>query len=133
MNGHVTGGPKAMLRIEGAIACVISIVGYHRQGASWLLVPLVLFLPDLFMVGYAASTRVGAVAYNIGHTYVSPLVLGLAAVTLDSPGAKAAALIWVAHIGMDRALGYGLKYGDSFSNTHLGWLKFKKPKSRHFQ
>jgi hypothetical protein len=85
-----------------------------------LLVPLVLFLPDLFMVGYVASTRVGATIYNAGHSYVGPAALWLVAAVVGSPGTKAAALVWAAHIGMDRALGYGLKYPDSFRNTHLG-------------
>jgi hypothetical protein len=30
------------------------------------------------------------------------------------------ATIWIAHIGFDRALGYGLKYGSGFTHTHLG-------------
>jgi hypothetical protein len=91
-----------------------------------LLVPLVLFLPDLFMVGYLASTRVGAAIYNIGHSYLAPAALWLVAAVLESSGTKAAALVWAAHIGMDRALGFGLKYPDSFRNTHLGRLNLGK-------
>ena len=30
------------------------------------------------------------------------------------------ALIWAAHIGVDRVLGYGLKYPTAFRDTHLG-------------
>jgi hypothetical protein len=37
----------------------------HR---SWWLVPLVLFLPDFFMVSYLAGTRIGAHVYNLAHT-----------------------------------------------------------------
>jgi hypothetical protein len=91
-----------------------------------LLVPLVLFLPDLFMVGYVASTRVGAAIYNIGHSYLASATLWFVAAVLESSGTKAAALVWAAHIGMDRALGYGLKYPDSFRNTHLGRLNLGK-------
>jgi hypothetical protein len=31
----------------------------------------------------------------------------------------AVALIWFAHISMDRTVGYGLKYPTSFKDTHL--------------
>jgi hypothetical protein len=30
------------------------------------------------------------------------------------------ALIWANHIGIDRMLGYGLKYAEGFRFTHLG-------------
>jgi hypothetical protein len=66
---------------------------------------------------------VGAAVYNLGHSYPAPAVLGVLAVAGSSPLWEAVALIWFAHIGMDRALGYGLKYDDSFTHTHLGWLK----------
>jgi hypothetical protein len=36
------------------------------------------------------------------------------------PLAGPLALIWLAHIGIDRALGYGLKYASGFGFTHLG-------------
>ena len=126
MCGHVLGVPLLILRIEGLVVLVSSLVGYRHYGAPMLLVPFVLFLPDLFMVGYLASTRVGAAVYNTGHSYVAPAALWLVAVAIESPGTKAAALVWAAHIGMDRALGYGLKYPDSFRNTHLGRLSLGK-------
>ena len=126
MCGHVLGAPRVILRSEGLAVLVACLSGYWHYGAPLLLVPLVLFLPDLFMVGYFASTRVGAAIYNAGHSYLAPGALWLAAVVVESPGAKAAALVWAAHIGMDRALGYGLKYTDSFRNTHLGRLKLRR-------
>ena len=126
MCGHVLGAPRLILRSEGLAVLVASLCGYRHYGAPMLLVPLVLFLPDLFMVGYVASTRVGAAIYNIGHSYLAPAALWLVAAVIESPGTKAAALVWAAHIGMDRALGYGLKYPDSFRNTHLGRLNLGK-------
>ncbi len=126
MCGHVLGAPRLILRSEGLVVLVASLWGYRHDGAPMLLVPLVLFLPDLFMVGYVASTRVGATIYNIGHSYLAPAALWLVAAVLESSGTKAAALVWAAHIGMDRALGYGLKYPDSFRNTHLGRLNLGK-------
>ena len=126
MCGHVSGAPRLILRGEALVVLVASLWGYRHYGAPLLIVPLVLFLPDLFMVGYVASTRVGAAIYNTGHSYLAPAALWLVAVVIESPGTKAAALVWAAHIGMDRALGYGLKYADSFRNTHLGWLNLGK-------
>jgi hypothetical protein len=126
MCGHVLGAPRFILRSEGLAVLVASLWGYRHYGAPMLLVPLVLFLPDLFMVGYLASTRIGAAIYNTGHTYLVPTALWLTAAIIESPGTKAAALVWAAHIGMDRLLGYGLKYPDSFRNTHLGQLNSGK-------
>ena len=60
MCGHVLGVPRLVLRSEGLVVLVASLVGYRHYGAPMLLVPFVLFLPDLFMLGYVASTRVGA-------------------------------------------------------------------------
>jgi len=130
MCGHVLGAPRLILRGEALVVPVASLWGYWHYGAPLLLVPLVLFLPDLFMVGYVASTRVGATIYNTGHSYLAPVALWLVAAVIESPGTKSAALVWAAHIGMDRTLGYGLKYPDSFRNTHLGRLNLgKSPRS----
>ncbi len=86
------------------------------------LVPLLLFLPDLFMIGYARSSRVGAWLYNFAHSYPAPGLLGAVAVVADQPLWQAVALVWFAHIGLDRALGYGLKYDSDFKDTHLGHI-----------
>ncbi len=56
------------------------------------------------------------------HTYISPLVLGTVGVLADVSLAVLLALIWTAHIGFDRVLGYGLKYATAFGDTHLGRL-----------
>ena len=72
------------------------------------------------MLGYLSGPRVGAAAYNAVHVYVLPLTLLLAGFIAGLPAAMASALIWIAHIGLDRALGYGLKYATGFGDTHLG-------------
>lgn len=120
MHGHVTGAPRAVLRLEGIAVLITSLVGYAVQGGSWLLLPVVLFLPDLLMVGYMASTRLGATVYNLGHTYVMPCALAVIGAAVHDGALLTVACVWAAHIGMDRALGYGLKYPDAFRNTHLG-------------
>ncbi len=79
-----------------------------------------LFLwPDLFMLGYLANARLGAALYNLAHTEAFPLLLGAAAVFEDWRKVLSFALIWLAHIGFDRLLGYGLKYPTFFKDTHL--------------
>ena len=72
------------------------------------------------MLGYLAGPRIGAAAYNAVHSYVGPIILLVGAVTLGAPIGIAIALIWSAHIGIDRALGFGLKYPEGFAFTHLG-------------
>jgi hypothetical protein len=49
-----------------------------------------------------------------------PVVLGIVGVTSGAGTTVRVALIWAAHIGMDRALGYGLKETSGFTRTHLG-------------
>ncbi|MDT7537472.1 MAG: hypothetical protein QOI82_1057 [Actinomycetota bacterium] len=121
---EVHGFPQRILRSEGLVLFAVALAAAFRQlDHSWWLVPVLLFVPDLFMAGYARSTRIGAAVYNLGHSYPAPALLGAAAVASSSHVWEAVALIWFAHIGMDRTLGFGLKYGDSFKHTHLGWIK----------
>ncbi|MDQ3406845.1 MAG: DUF4260 domain-containing protein [Chloroflexota bacterium] len=77
-------------------------------------------MPDIMMLGYLSGPRLGAITYNLGHTIVLPVVLALAGWWLAQPLLLMAACVTGAHIGMDRTLGYGLKYPTSFQDTHLG-------------
>lgn len=76
--------------------------------------------PDLSMVGYLKDERVGARAYNALHTYLLPALLGGAAWWTGAALAGQVALVWIAHIGFDRVLGFGLKLPTGFGDTHLG-------------
>ena len=84
-----------------------------------MLFGALLFAPDLTMLGYLAGPKVGAAIYNAFHTYAMPAVLGALGMLFASPLAIVVSLIWFAHIGVDRAVGYGLKYPTSFKDTHL--------------
>jgi hypothetical protein len=108
-----------MLRVEGATLLAGSVLLYWTSGGSWWLFALLLLAPDLSMLGYLAGRRVGAVAYNAFHSYPLPAALGLVGLFVGAPLAVSVALVWFAHIGMDRLMGYGLKYPTDFKDTHL--------------
>ena len=111
--------PAALLRTEGIALLALSVLLYRVNGGSWLLFGALLFAPDLTMLGYLAGPKVGAAIYNAFHTYAMPAVLGALGMIFASPLAIVVSLIWFAHIGVDRAVGYGLKYPTSFKDTHL--------------
>ncbi len=117
--GAVLGAPGLILRLEAAAALAVSLAAYARSGESWLMFALLFLAPDLAMLGYLAGRRVGAAAYNAAHSYLIPVCLGAIAVTLSPPHLLGMALIWIAHIGFDRVLGFGLKYDSAFADTHL--------------
>ena len=118
--GFATGAVRAALRLEGAAALVCALALYAHAGFSWRVFALLFLAPDLAMLGYLAGPRAGAVVYNLAHTYALALALALTGFLGGSPAAAAAGLIWIAHIGLDRALGYGLKYASAFGDSHLG-------------
>jgi hypothetical protein len=118
--GSVVGGVRLLLRLEGAAALAAALALYAHGGFSWLLLAALFLSPDLTMLAYFAGPRIGAAAYNAAHVYALPLALLLAGFIAGLPAATAGALIWIAHIGIDRALGYGLKYATGFGDTHLG-------------
>ena len=92
---------------------------YFDAGYGWLLLVVLILAPDLSMLGYLVGPRVGALSYDLVHTYAGPVVLGVAGVLGGYETAVQIALIWLAHIGVDRLLGYGLKYPTGFKDTHL--------------
>src|SRR5579862_2745201 len=111
-----------LLRLEGLAVAGVSAALYAKTGASWWLFAALWLTPDLSMLGYLASSCWGARCYNAVHTYVVPVALALSALLLKAPALLPFALIWANHIGVDRLLGYGLKYSDGFGFTHLGLL-----------
>ena len=115
----VIGLPMVLLRSEGVALLAGAAVLYGRSGRSWWLFVALLAAPDLGLLGNLWSRRAGAVAYDLAHTYVPPAALGVAGMLGNSGLAVALALVWFAHIGMDRALGLGLQYPDGSGGTHL--------------
>ncbi len=78
------------------------------------------------MLGYLAGPSWGARIYNAIHSYVTPATLAVTSILLGSPVLLPFALIWFNHIGVDRLLGYGLKYPAGFGWTHLGRMGKKR-------
>jgi Domain of unknown function (DUF4260) len=119
-NGAVTGGVRTLLRLEGLTLLLGMVVLYAAWGGSWWIF-LVLFLaPDLSFLAYLAGAEIGAVFYNAAHSYMVPVALMTLGFGFAGPLTLSIAMIWLAHIGFDRALGYGLKYSTGFGFTHLG-------------
>lgn len=111
--------PGILLHAEGAAVLAVSFAAYHQLSGSWLLFLLLFLWPDLPMLGYAVNVRRGAALYNLAHTEVGPLLLGAVAAFENWHNALLFSIIWLAHIGFDRMLGYGLKYPTFFKDTHL--------------
>ena len=111
--------PRVLLALEGLTVLLVSVFFYFERGGAWWLFLLLLLAPDLSAAGYLLGTRVGSITYNAVHIYVWPLLLAAYAVYERNPLFLQLALIWSAHIAMDRMLGFGLKYTARFQDTHL--------------
>jgi hypothetical protein len=118
--GIVNGVPQIILRLEGALVLFATTYAYAEMATGWLLFAVLFLAPDIFMLGYSKNSRWGAVGYNAGHTYVVPATIFACGWFFGTTTLSAVALIWIGHIGFDRALGYGLKYPEGFKFSHLG-------------
>ncbi len=112
--------PILFQRIESGAILLASIYFYIHSHYNFLWFVLLLFSIDIFMIGYLADNKIGAIAYNIGHSYILPTALLVTGVFTHNLLAIGFAIIWIGHIGFDRMLGYGLKLPSGFGDTHLG-------------
>jgi hypothetical protein len=119
-NGAATGGVRTLLRLEGITLFAGMTLLYGLWDGSWLVYVILFLAPDLSFAAYLAGPKVGAIVYNAAHSYLAPVALMTAGLAMASPLILSLAMIWLADIGIDRALGYGLKYGSGFAFTHLG-------------
>lgn len=120
MSGAATGGVRVVLRLEALCVLAAALVAYSKTGSGWGTFALFFFAPDLSFIGYLGGKRAGAISYNLAHSYVGGVACLALSVILSEPALLCAGLIWCAHVGFDRALGYGLKYAEGFGFTHLG-------------
>jgi hypothetical protein len=117
---RVLGQPGILLRIEGLVLLAGSPLLYLQQRGEWWALLALLLAPDLSMLGYLRGPAVGAALYNLFYNYLPPAALSAIGVLSGNQLLLLLALIWFAHIGMDRLLGYGLKYSSGFKDTHIG-------------
>lgn len=116
--------PVTFQRVENIVIAMLALIIYARAGFIWYGLPIGFLLIDLSAIGYMINAKVGALSYNIAHSYFLPvgaLLLGYASGRLPS-WLFFVALVWIFHIATDRVLGYGLKFSDSFTHTHLGMI-----------
>jgi hypothetical protein len=111
--------PVLLLRMEAAVVLTTSLLCYRELHGGWLLFATLFLVPDLSLAGYLPSVKVGAPVYNVIHTLIGPLALIGYSIIAAHSKLLLYGLIWIAHIGMDRALGFGLKYPTRFNDTHL--------------
>lgn len=118
--GTTTGGVRILLRLEALAVLLLALAANAKWGMEWRYFALFFFAPDLSMLGYLAGPKMGSACYNVGHAYLGGMVCVTLGVLLPAPILLDAGILWFAHIGFDRALGYGLKYSNGFGWTHLG-------------
>jgi hypothetical protein len=118
--GAVTGGLRTMLRLEGLALFAGMTLLYAVWGGSWWLYLILFLAPDISFIAYLSGPRFGAMIYNAMHSYLIPVPLMTLGFGLEAPLLLSIAIIWLSHIGFDRALGYGMKYSAGFGFTHLG-------------
>ena len=124
----VTGGLRLMLRLEGLALFLAALIAYYLMDGNWWMFAALILVPDVSFIGYVFGAKIGAITYNALHSTIGPLLLALLGWVLDRDNTmhilrditSFTALIWLAHIGFDRAAGYGLKYTSAFKDTHLG-------------
>jgi hypothetical protein len=120
MSGAATGDVRIVLRLEALCLLIAALIAYSKVGFGWGTFALFFFVPDISFMGYIANKRVGAISYNLAHSYIGGVACLIAGSALSAPTFVCTGIIWCAHVGFDRALGYGLKYGEGFGFTHLG-------------
>ena len=111
--------PRWLLHLEGTSLLALSVFVYSANEYRWWLFAALFLLPDVSMLGYLINTRWGSSLYNLVHTLIGPAAVILFSLFRTNLSLLPFALIWVAHIGFDRMLGFGLKYPTQFKDTHL--------------
>jgi hypothetical protein len=125
-SGFPVGNVRLLLQLEGAAVLAVAALMFYRSAEPWWIFAALFLAPDLSMIAYLAGARAGAIIYNAAHTYLLPLMLWV----FGTPDMQPFALIWIAHIGFDRTMRYGLKYTSGFQDTHLGRIGKSAPQAR---
>ena len=121
--------PDLLLRLEALLVLLIALICYAGLHGSWLLFVALLLVPDVSLLGYLVegNGRFAATFYNALHCYAVPLTVALIAWRSHSVLCERIAVIWVAHIALDRFIGFGLKYAQAANPTHMQSVRFYRP------
>ena len=114
--------PRLLLHIEGGLILLFSVMMYSYLKGGWGMFFLFLLVPDVAFLGYLVNKDVGRISYNLFHFYLGPFLLFVFGTFMENPLYFLLALIWLAHIGMDRLVGFGLKYPEGRKVTHFNKL-----------
>lgn len=106
-----------LVKLENVFVLILVLSLYAIFDFSFWIFLICLLAPDLTAIGYVFNKRIGSMVYNVGHTYALPSLVTLLYLLLNEPVLLQIALIWLAHISIDRTLGYGLKYASDFKIT----------------
>lgn len=126
----LTGTLKFVLRAEGLALFLAALFAFNWLDGNWWMFATLILVPDISFLAYLLGPKIGAIGYNVMHSTLGPLLLAVIGWWIDQDATlhilrdlcSFTALIWLAHIGFDRAVGYGLKYASGFKNTHLGMI-----------
>ena len=132
---------KTLLKLEELAQFVLCLTLLAMNDVPWWAYLLLAIGPDIGMLGYMANPRIGAFSYNVLHHKGVALLVALTGFVLIpfamtdvaesiARGWLAAAIVLYGHASMDRIFGYGLKFGDNFHHTHLGWIGKLKRKEQ---
>lgn len=113
---------KNSIRVEEAAMFGLSIFLFNQLDFDWWWYLALILAPDIGMIGYLLSPRVGAVTYNLFHHKAVALIVLLLGWYFNQEWTALIGIILFGHASMDRMFGFGLKYPDSFKHTHLGWM-----------
>ena len=113
---------KQLLKLEeiAQMAAAFIFIYMIAPAYAWWLYPILFFLPDLSIAGYAFSSKTGAIVYNLFHHKAIAILMIALGWIMIVPDLTVLGLLFFSHSAFDRALGYGLKYGENFHHTHLG-------------
>lgn len=113
---------QSLLKLEEVGQFLLSIFLFHQTDYAWWIFPACILLPDVSMLTYAFSTKIGAWCYNLFHHKLIALAILLLGYYLKIELMVLTGIVLFGHAAMDRIFGYGLKFSDNFKHTHLGWI-----------
>lgn len=113
---------RPIIRIENFFIAMLAIISYFVLGGSWWVLLLLVLVPDLSMLAYLINPKVGSYIYNLAHSYTFPIIAVATGWYFHLDTLILLSLICIIHIGIDRAIGFGLKYPTNFKDTHIQHL-----------